>query len=71
MDNLKMQQEKKDLQTDVTPHPDNTITSKAGVNTDAKHVVLTPEQFQSTLTVFQPKKRTSTPRTFAKKWLKL
>ena len=41
MDNLKMQQEKKDLQTDVTPHPDNTITSKAGVNTDAKHVVLT------------------------------
>ena len=71
MDNLKMQQEKKDLQTDVTPHPDNTITSKAGVNTDAKHVVLTPEQFQSTLTVFKPKKRTSTPPTFAKKWLKL
>lgn len=64
-------EENKDLQTDVTPHPDNTITSKAGVNTDAKHVVLTPEQFQSTLTVFQPKKRTSTPPTFAKKWLKL
>jgi len=64
-------EENKDLQTDVTPRPDNTITSETGVNTDAKHVVLTPEQFQRTLKVFKPKKRTSTPPTFAKKWLKL
>lgn len=63
-------EENNDSRTEVKPNP-VVNTSEVGISTDQTHVILTPNQFQDSIRRFKSKRRTGTPSTNTKKWLKL